>query len=324
MANSSLFSRSFLNRRKYRNIIATNVPPTPDKKLCDGAAPECDGSQAVIIHRTVITSGESRCFTNKFKMRKACPGDGEQMRSASGVSPEILESVCGVTKPPVERLIDPQKAKIAKTAKLSFNDMDWAEIDVARHDFTSMCRTKPRSLEDRRVAMRLGAIANSFHYAVDALRAPQRNNDEDQISTYRKTIVLLALELSSDRSAPKLVQIIFLTNALQSAARRAQLKAIEDADKNYSRFRWTPLIHTLASIFEAHGCKPTAAKWARASEPHASVFVEFVRAVLETLPSEVNECRKSIGAISKIVSDGLKSHRIVRRVLKTGRNDSIC
>jgi hypothetical protein len=242
------------------------------------------------------------------------------MLSASGVGPETLEDAPEGTKPPVEPLSNPQKAVIEKIAKISFSDMDWTKIDFARYDFTSMSRTKPQAREARQVAMRLKAIVNSLNRATDALRAPRRNGDK--ISIHRKAMVLIAYELTPDHSVTRFVYNISRLSELRSAARRAQLISFEKTQKNYSRLRWTLLILTLASIFEAHGRKATASKWARSSEPLPSLFVRFVRAVGQTLPNDVYEDRISEAAISKIASDGLKLHRRIGR--ETGRNDSIC
>ena len=243
--------------------------------------------------------------------------------SASGVGPETSEDIPVVTKPPVEQLSDHQKAIIAKKANLSFSDMDWEEIEVSRYDFASLFRTKSQARVALQIAKRLEVIVKSLDHTMDAFGKP-RQIDGNQISTHLMTLAYLSRELSSDQGTTKLVKNILLLKRLRSAARHAQLRSIEDSHKNYSRHRWTALINTLASIFDAHGCKTTAAKWGRSSElRQRSLFVDFVQAVLETLPSDMNDHRKSVGALSKIVSGKLKLHRAVRNFLKTGRSEAI-
>ena len=156
----------------------------------------------VIVHRSISpVANRAVSSINSIYLRRA-QSDGEKMLSASGVGPETLEDAPEGTKPPVEPLSNPQKAVIEKIAKISFSDMDWAKIDFARYDFTSMSRTKPQAREARQVAMRLKAIVNSLNRATAALRAPRRNGDK--ISIHRKAMVLIAYELTPDHSVTRL------------------------------------------------------------------------------------------------------------------------
>ena len=125
-----------------------------------------------------------------------------------------------------------------------------------------------------------------------------------------KMALLLWHELTDcESSLPSIFELMAICHLLERAARRALRRTEQWSEKDTWQHYWHGVINLLASIFEGHGVRPTAAKSSRAKNPELSLFVRFIWTVMETLPAEIREHVQSPVAMAKAVANSLAFRR---------------
>lgn len=234
------------------------------------------------------------------------------MSKQKKLTPWMIENVTKMdSRPKLVVLTESQKKNIATTARILFSVSDWQRIETGRRDF-AWCRwAKPQAIEYKPFANRLKAIADSANELLTALSGEKPNRDEHGTSyPIDATALLLWQELTLGESSLKsLFEVFAMLHALEKAARRALLRTNEWSEKDAWKHDWDGLVDLLASVFEANGVKPTAAKSSRAQNPKPSRFVNFVWAILQTLPREFRTYERPEEAMAKAVADAIAFRR---------------
>jgi hypothetical protein len=182
---------------------------------------------------------------------------------------------------------------------------------------------KPQAIEYKPFAARLKAIADAANDLLTALSGKKPNRDERETSYSIDTITLLLWqEMMPGESSPNSLELFALLHQLEMTARRALQRTNVWSEKDAWRHDWDGFVDLLASVFEANGLKPTAAKSSRAKEPKPSPFVAFVWAVVATIPPEFRTHVQSEEAMAKAVADSLAFRRSQLEIQAAGPQTS--
>lgn len=215
-------------------------------------------------------------------------------------------------EPTLSALTESQKKQLSKIATINFSQQDWQEIERARKDF-AWCRWAERqAIKYGPFERRLKAIASAASTLLTALSGEKPHRENAQTSyTFDKTSVLLWHEIAVGESSPSPspFELVAMLHRLEQPSDRALERTQHWSEKNAWEHDWDLFVHSLASVIEGHGVKPTAAKSSRATSPKLSPFVAFMWAIIDTLPLDLGVHTHSQQAMANAVAKSLKFYR---------------
>jgi hypothetical protein len=210
-------------------------------------------------------------------------------------------------EPALPKLTPGEKEEIIREVEIDLSNHSWENVELARRDFVWSQWSKRKATEYRVVAERLEALADAANKASAALSG---NDGRSASVTLDNDSLLLWRELNqSEQDLPPPLQIFPLLHNLRDAARRALSRTAQRPEKNAWASDWDGFIHLLASVFEHHDLKVTAAKSSQARNPRVSPFVKFAWAIMKTIPEDCRAHTHSVEAMSKAVANSLAVRR---------------
>jgi hypothetical protein len=215
-------------------------------------------------------------------------------------------------EPILPALINSEKKQLSETIAIKFSQPDWQKIEQARKDF-AWCRwAEPQAIKYRPFESRIKGIASAASALQIALSGekPRRKNTQTNC-IFDKTSVLLWREIAVGEGSPfpLLFELVTMLHRLGKASNRALERTQHWSEKNAWEHDWDMFVHSLASVIEGHGVKPTAAKSSNAKNPKLSPFVAFMWAIIGTLPLDLRAHTHSQQAMAKAVAKSLKFYR---------------
>jgi hypothetical protein len=232
--------------------------------------------------------------------------------------------VRGKLAPIIPALTKSQEMQLSESAAIGFSQADWQKIEWARQVFPQRRWAEPQAIEYRPFERRLKRIADAVSTLLTALSGEKPHRTEaGTSSTFDKISLLLWHELvEGESSPPSFLKLLAMLHRVDIAANRALKRTRHWSEKNAWQHDWDMFVDWLASIFEDHGVKPTAAKSSNATSPKMSPFVAFIWAILHTLPLDLRAHTHSQQAMGKAVAKSLKFRRLQSSARSAGPNTS--
>lgn len=229
-------------------------------------------------------------------------------------SKKLLPWVICAPLPQMPDLTSDLRSRIADAAaKAGFNlsANDWENIEVARRDYLWTRSAKRRAITYESFAKRLRLIREGADSILHGLSGAEPNKTGNSIKyNLDCTTVLLTQELAGHAdSASSSFELIRILHSLRQAAARAEHRTAHWGSHDAWRNDWHVFVSFLATIFENHSVKPTAAKSSRARNPEPSPFVRFVWNIMHTLPREAREHVQSLEAMADAIANSLAFSR---------------
>jgi hypothetical protein len=196
---------------------------------------------------------------------------------------------------PADLTVD-QKRHISASAGIVFSTRDWKNIERARRDYMSWQWTKRQAVEYKHLENRIKNLIRDSNALIRSIRID-------------KLGVILWTRLSEGEDLPFVPSDLHQT--LLELERRARLvlkenrRLFESGIGPTTISPWDRLVDTLAAIFRHNNVPTTSARSSRAKNPKPSRFVTFIRAVMDTLPSEISEHTHSWRATAEATAKSL-------------------
>jgi hypothetical protein len=232
--------------------------------------------------------------------------------------------VRGNLAPILPALTESQETQLSKSAAIEFSQPDWQKIERARQVFARRRWAELQAIEHRPFESRLKTIADAVSTLLTALSGKNPHREEARTSySFDKISLLLWHELAEGESSPppSPFELVAMLHRLEKASNRALKRTEHWSEKNPWQYDWDMFVDSLASVFEDHGVKPTAAKSSNARSPKLSPFVAFMWTVVETLPFPTHT--HSQQAMAEAVAKSLNFRRLQSSALSAGLNASI-
>jgi hypothetical protein len=224
---------------------------------------------------------------------------------------KLVPWIVGTPEPVTPNLTDDQKDQIAAAAGIGLSANDWGKVELARRDYVWSHWAKRQAIDYQSFAARLKLITQGTDDLLRGLCGAKPNQDDHSISyVFDATSLLVMRELAEGESSPLApMELVPSLHLLRKSAGRALQRTEHWSEQNAWRCDWHGFVNLLASVFENHSLKPTAAKTSRARNPKPSPFVKFVWSIMKTIQPDFREHMHSCDAMADAVATSLAVRR---------------
>jgi len=210
-------------------------------------------------------------------------------------------------EPVVGKLTETQRLQIAGVlSPIILTVTNWAKIERARQEFVWCRWFSEKAIGHQPFVGRLQAIRDATHSLLIGFcgSGPKHENGRTGYSIDAISLLLWREFERVDRDLKLEPELLNRLGRIGAAADQL-LQAGNQRQESLSANDWPVFIDILASIFDDHKVRPTAAKSSRAKNPIPSPFVRFVWRVMESLPPEWRMHMHSWEGMAKAISHSL-------------------